>query len=103
MTLRINGRIAIAFAVLLASTAAMLAAATAGATVPPKNCGKISVASRAYQIKADQLRCTTAKDHARRYLRAHDAPSGWRCRDYRNSSLKFRCTRGDRVIFAIKR
>ncbi len=93
----------LASAVLAAFAVAALTAGQAGATVPPKNCGMLTVKSRDYQIKADQIRCSTAKSHARRYLQAHDAPSGWRCRDFTRSRMKFRCTRGARVVFAIKR
>jgi hypothetical protein len=96
-------QLAVAFAVIAALTVVALTAVQAGATVPPKNCGNITVKSRAYQIKADQVRCPTAKRYAKRYLSVRDAPSGWRCRDYRSSRMKFRCTRGVRVVFAIKR
>ncbi len=96
-------QLAVAFAMIAALTVVALTAVQAGATVPPKNCGNITVKSRAYQIKADQVRCPTAKRYAKRYLSVRDAPSGWRCRDYRSSRMKFRCTRGVRVVFAIKR
>ena len=83
---------------------ALLVAPGAPATVPPKNCGKMSVSGKRYQIKADQIRCATAKSHARRYLRTHDRPSGYRCNDFGSSTkLKFRCSKGNRVFFAIKR
>lgn len=93
----------VALAVIATLAVAALSAGQAGATVPPKNCGNITVKSRAYQIKADQVRCATAKRYAKRYLSVRDAPSGWRCRDFRSSRMKFRCTRGVRVVFAIKR
>ena len=76
----------------------------APATVPPKNCGKIGVGGKRYQIKADQIRCTTAKSYSRTYLQRHDRPSGYRCRNFDASTkLKFRCSKGKRVFFAIKR
>jgi hypothetical protein len=96
-------QLAVALVVIAALAVAALTAVQAGATVPPKNCGNITVKSRAYQIKADQVRCATAKRYAKRYLSVHDAPSGWRCRDFSSSRMKFRCTRGVRVVFAIKR
>ena len=75
-----------------------------GATVPPKNCGTMTVKSKRYQIKADQMRCDTAKTYSRRYLSRHDRPSGYRCTDFGASTkLKFRCAKGVRVFFAIKR
>jgi hypothetical protein len=79
-------------------------AATAPATVPPKNCGITTVGGKRYQIKADQMRCGTAMTYARRYLRSHSRPSGYRCTDFASSTkLKFRCAKGVRVFFAIKR
>ena len=60
--------------------------------------------SKRYQIKADQIRCATAKTYARRYLSRHSRPSGYRCTDFTSSTkLKFRCAKGVRVFFAIKR
>ena len=88
----------------LAALGLAAGAASAPATVPPKNCGMTTVSGKRYQIKADQLRCTTAKTYARRYLRSHSRPSGYRCTDFGSSTkLKFRCAKGIRVFFAIKR
>ncbi len=83
--------------------AAVMAPAT-GATVPPKNCGKITVKSKRYQIKADQMRCSTAETYSRRYLGRHSRPSGYRCSDFSKSTkLRFRCSKSVRVFFAIRR
>jgi hypothetical protein len=83
--------------------AAFMAPGTA-ATVPPKNCGMITVESKRYQIKADQMRCSTAKTYSRRYLRRRARPSGYRCRSYSGgTALKFRCSRSVKVFFAIRR
>jgi hypothetical protein len=83
---------------------ALLLAPGAPATVPPKNCGRIDVSGKRYQIKADQIRCATAKTYSRRYLRSHDRPSGYRCSNFGASTkLKFRCSKGIRIFFAIKR
>ena len=83
--------------------AAVMAPAT-GATVPPKNCGKITVKSQRYQIKADQMRCDTAKTYSRRYLGRRARPSGYRCTNgSRGSALKFRCSKSVKVFFAIRR
>jgi hypothetical protein len=85
-------------------TLALVVAPGAAATVPPKNCGTISVKSKRYQIKADQMRCDTAKTYSRRYLRSHTRPSGYRCSDYASGTkLKFRCYKRVRVFFAIRR
>lgn len=81
-----------------------VAASPARAIVPPRDCGMTTVKGQRYNIKADQLRCSTAKPHARRYLSTGRRPSGYRCKRYSGSTaLKFRCARGVRVFFAIKR
>lgn len=74
------------------------------AIVPPSDCGTLTVKAKRYSIKSDQLRCATARSHARRYLSSKVKPSGYRCRDYGSSTkLKFRCSRGVKVFFAIRR
>jgi hypothetical protein len=83
--------------------AGIMAPGTA-ATVPPKNCGTITVKGKRYQIKADQMRCDTAKTYSRRYLRRRARPSGYRCRSYSGgTALKFRCSKRVKVFFAIRR
>ena len=83
---------------------AAVVAPSTGAIVPPKNCGMMTVNGRDYQIKADQMRCDTARTYSRRYLRSHTRPSGFRCHDYSSGTkLKFRCSKNIRVFFAIKR
>jgi hypothetical protein len=76
--------------------------AIAQATVPPRNCGKLSVGSRSYTIKADQIRCSTAKSGAKAYLVSHKKPSGFTCRDFKGSKMTFRCNKGIQVFFAIR-
>ena len=90
---------------LIALLAALaVSAGAASAIVPPKNCGMQSVSGHRYQIKADQMRCSSAKTYSRRYLRSHSRPSGYSCRDYSSSTkLKFRCNKRVRVFFAIRR
>jgi hypothetical protein len=80
-----------------------LAPAVTSATVPPRNCGPLTVGSRHYLIKADQLRCSTAKTRAKSYLVSHRKPSGFSCRDFRGSKMAFRCSKGVQVFFAIRR
>jgi hypothetical protein len=97
-------RISIVASVGMALVAVLVLGPVAGATVPPKNCGMLSVKGKRYQIKADQMRCSSAKTYSRRYLRSHSRPSGYSCRDYSGSTkLKFRCTKRVRVFFAIRR
>ncbi len=89
---------------LAALVLAAVVAPGAGATVPPKDCGNITVKSKRYQIKADQMRCRTAKTYSRRYLRRHKRPSGYRCNNYSSgTALRFRCSKSIRVFFAIRR
>ncbi|MDQ3997339.1 MAG: hypothetical protein M3303_10015 [Gemmatimonadota bacterium] len=90
-------------ALLVAAAAAM----TAEAIVPPRNCGYIRVSGKRYQIKSDQLRCTTARRYATRYMARGIRPRGYRCYRYRESSLKAKCVNRranpDKTIFIIKR
>ena len=84
--------------------AVVFAPSQAWAPVPPKNCGMLASKGKRYNIKADQMRCRTARKHSRRYLASHRKPRGYSCRDYgRGTSIKFRCSKGQRVIFAIRR
>ena len=84
-----------------------VAAGPAGAIVPPKNCGKVSVKGKTYNIKADQLKCTKARDYSVAYLKSHKKPRYYSCFTYSGSSIKFRCiaTRyaPDKTFWAIKR
>jgi len=74
------------------------------APVAPVNCGNISVKGKTFQVKADQIRCATAKKWTRKYLQASWRPSGYSCRKgASSSSLKFRCWKRSRTYFAIKR
>jgi hypothetical protein len=100
------------FAVALAVTCATLAtlatlaalAPRTAAIVPPTDCGMLTVKAKRYNIKADQLRCEPARTYASRYLSTRRRPSGYRCRDFgAETKLKFRCARGIRVFFAIRR
>ena len=75
----------------------MVLTASAGAIVPPRNCGNLSVHRRTYNIKADQIRCTRARRYAKRYLISRWKPSGYSCRTYQNSALRFRCAKGIHV------
>jgi hypothetical protein len=99
------------FAVILATGAglvgASLAAAPAGAIVPPKDCKIITVGGKRYNIKSDQLKCKTARQYSATYLRTHHKPSGYVCNRYTGSKIVFRCVAAkynpDRTFFAIKK
>jgi hypothetical protein len=96
---------------ILVVTTAVLALAVAfapsqaWAPMAPKNCGTLSAKGKRYQVKADQIRCDTARRQAARYLRHGTKPRGYSCKSYSASetSIKFRCTKGVRVVFAIRR
>ena len=99
----INPRTWVALLTAGALLAAMLIPAGSGAIVPPRNCGNLSVNGRTYNIKADQIRCPRARRYAKRFLVSHTKPDGYSCRTYTNSALKFRCAKGIRVYYAIRR
>ncbi len=95
-----------AFAVVVTSTAlaAGLSPSPAWAPVPPQDCGMVDVRGKRFNVKADQIRCRTARRYARSYLKRSRTPSGYRCRDYgRETQIEFRCSKGARVLFAIRR
>jgi hypothetical protein len=94
--------------VVATATLALIAALTpnrAWAPVPPRNCGMLETGGKRFNIKADQIRCPRARRYARRYLTTHRRPRGYSCRDYtrRETSIRFRCSKGSRVLFAIRR
>jgi hypothetical protein len=97
-----GGRAALALAVAIATLAVL--APPSPAIVPPSDCGRLTVKAKRYTIKADQLRCASARAHARRYLQTKRRPSGYTCRNFgAETKLKFRCSRGVKVFFAIRR
>ena len=71
--------------------------------VAPRDCGRMEVRGTTYQIKADELRCTTARRWSRTYVVERRRPSGWTCKRPTGSAIKFTCRRGDRTFFGIKR
>lgn len=96
----------LSIAALAALVVLAVAVASAAAIVPPRNCGTMKVGTRTFQVKADQIRCTTAKDMARRYIRSKDAPRGYRCRrGSSRSKLYATCSRTSpsRVLYIIRR
>jgi hypothetical protein len=79
----------------------------AGAIVPPRDCKTIKVKGKTYNIKADQLQCTSARRYADRYLETRWKPSGYKCSRFTGSRLVFRCVNTkaspDKTYFAIKK
>lgn len=93
-------------AVILAAACAAngLLAPGAAAIVPPADCGRLTAKAKRYDVKADQLRCATARSYAASYLKTGRRPTGYKCRNYGpETKLKFRCSRGVKVFFAIRR
>jgi hypothetical protein len=100
----LRGHHVAAAAFALAIAALLVFAAPSPAPVAPRNCGEITVKSRDYQIKADQIRCRTAKRWSRSYLGSGWRPTGYSCRKgSTGSQLKFRCWKREKTYFAIKR
>jgi hypothetical protein len=100
----VRGTRAIAVVVAALGLAVVLAPGKAWAPVPPRDCGMLDVGVKRFNVKADQIRCRTARRYTKRYLTSDRAPSGFRCRDYgRETRIEFRCTSGDKVLFAIRR
>ena len=89
----------------LAAALLLVFAAPSPAPVAPRNCGMLTVEGNRYQVKADQVRCRTARTHARRYLARGVRPRGFDCQRYNrpSSHLKFRCWRGRKSILGINR
>jgi hypothetical protein len=99
----LNRRNLVAMLIAGALSAAALIPAEAAAIVPPRNCGILEVKGKRFNIKADQLRCWRARRYSKRYLRSRWEPSGYSCRGYRYTALRFRCSKGIRVYYAIRR
>ena len=58
---------------------------------------------RTYNIKADQIRCRPARRYAKRYLVSHWKPERLQLPHVPHSALGFRCAKGIRVYYAIRR
>lgn len=82
-------------------------APAAEAIVPPRDCGRLTIGTRTFNVKADQMRCADARTYTRRYLGGRRLkPKGFTCRRYSASetSLAFRCSGSrNRTFFAIRR
>ena len=80
-------------------------AATAPAVVPPKDCGRMTVEGKRYQVKVDQISCRSGKRYTKTYLTSSRKPSGYTCRRYtaRKGRVTFTCNDGRKQFFAIRR
>ena len=90
-----------------AVVAALIATGPASAIVPPKDCGRVTVSHKRYNIKADQLKCDSARRYSITYLKSRTKPRHYRCYRYSGSKLVFKCVNTsanpDKTFFAIKR
>ena len=88
------------------AVAAFLCLPTAAtAVVPPKSCGSMTVKGKRYQVKADQISCSSGRDHAKRFLTRGRKPRGYSCKDYpsKKGRVDFYCNNGRKIFFAIRR
>ena len=98
-----RGRVLLTFA--LTCSAFALHAAPSPAPVPPQDCGFVRVHHHRFNIKSDQVRCKRARKLSKRYLAGNGKPKGYSCTKYSKSEtdIAFRCTKGARTLFAIRR
>ena len=94
-----------AILVVAALAAALCLPAAATAVVPPKNRGTMGVKGKRFQVKADQMSCSTGRDHAKRFLTRGSKPRGYRCKDYpsKRGRVDFYCNNRRKIFFAIRR
>lgn len=73
---------------------AIAAGATSAGAVPPKTCGKVSVAGHRYLVVAHGVTCNFARKWVpRRLKKGHHAAPGFRCRKASSgSNVKVQCT-----------
>jgi hypothetical protein len=76
-----------------------------GAVVPPRDCGRMTLKGRTYQVKVDQISCGDGRAFTRAYVNDKVSPKGYKCRDYpaKKGRVKFYCADGRRVFFGIRR
>jgi opacity protein-like surface antigen len=83
--------------------AALALPAAAPAVVPPRDCGFKTVKGTKYNVKVDGVTCKWGKPRAVTFLKSGSKPSGWTCKRYKNTALKFKCSKGtNKSFFAIK-
>jgi len=99
-----SGRNCVLALVLATAAVALASALPASAVVPPTNCGNVKVKGDKFNVKADQIRCKKAKRFAVDYLKHKDHPRGYKCENYgAGTRIEFRCAKGIKVFFAIRR
>ena len=81
------------------------APALSPAVVPPRDCGRMSVSGKRYQVKVDQISCRDGKSYAKTYITRRTKPRGYTCKRYpvRRNRVSFYCNNGRKIFFAIRR
>ena len=77
--------------------------ALTSATVPPRNCGPLTVGQPPLHHQGRPAPVHDREDHAKNYLVSHRKPRGFTCRNFKGSKMTFRCSKGIQVFFAIRR
>lgn len=77
----------------------------APAVVPPRDCGRMTVSQKRYQVKVDQITCSSGRSFAKRYIARRSKPRGYKCKQFpsKRNRVRFYCNNGKRVFFAIRR
>ena len=86
-------------------TAGLALPAATEAVVPPKDCGRMTVGGKPYQVKSDQISCTAGRRYAKAYLQSRTKPQGYRCTrpSTARNRVTFYCNDGRKIFFAIRR
>lgn len=97
-------RAALRLLVLLVATAVVLPSA-GQAVVPPKDCGKMTLRGKPYQVKADQISCASGRRLAKAYWDRGAKPAGYKCSmpSTKRNRVRFYCNDGRKIFFAIRR
>jgi hypothetical protein len=93
-------------ALALSAVAVLLALPlSAGAIVPPKDCGKMTLSGKRYQVKADQITCSAGRKYVKGRLVHHRTPKGYKCSLYpaQKNRVRLSCSKGVKTFFAIRR
>ena len=93
------------FAAPAAAIAAVVLAPSAGAIVPPKDCGRTTLAGKRYQVKVDQISCSTGRTYVKNLALHHRKPRGYSCQTFKaqKNRVRWSCNNGRKVFFAIRR
>lgn len=85
--------------------AAVSAPVASQAVVPPKDCGRMTLAGKRYQVKVDQISCASGRKKAKAYVERGARPAGYRCKRYASKvdRVRFYCNDGRKIFFAIRR